>query len=540
MTMRLQVEKAALAFAITASLLVLSGVASAGATPTPTPTPAEGDFTLVALPDTQYYVSSLNGGLPAMFTSQTDWIAANSSIRNIAYVAQLGDCVQNGDNGGNNAEWLEATNALYRLENPNTTFRPDGIPYGVAVGNHDQSPIGSPTGTTTFYNQYFGEAHFLPYNYYGGHYGTNNDNHYDLFSASGLDFIVVYLEYDTTMTINSPVLAWANNLLQINQNRRAIVVSHWIINSGFNATFSTQGQAIYNVLKSNTNLFLMLCGHVSPPEGQRTDTFNSRTVWTVMSDYQSRTGGGNGWLRLYEFSPSNNVIHVKTYSPWLSQFEIDADSQFDIPYTMTPAPTATPTPTPTEAPTPTETPIPTSTPTSTPTPIQTPSPASISGTVGQCTNTGPSAIALANVTMTLTGSSGDSTLTDALGNYTLSGLIGGNYTVTPIKADRSPGSTGINTVDAIAVQRHFLQLGAPLSGCRLTAADCAPAFGLINTADVIAIQRFFLAYTTGTGNVANYQFSPMNRSHSPLTTNQTDQNYDAIVFGDVASPFAVP
>ena len=528
--MRLQLEKTALVFAIKASLLVMSGVASAGATPTPTP--SAGDFTLVALPDTQYYVSSLNGGLPAMFTNQTDWIVANSSIRNIAYVAQLGDCVQNGDNGGNNAEWLEATNALYRLENPNTTFMPGGIPYGVAVGNHDQSPIGSATGTTTFYNQYFGEAHFLPYNYYGGHYGVNNDNHYDLFSASGMDFIVVYFEYDTTMTTSSPVLAWANSLLQANQNRRAIVVSHWIINDGFNATFGAQGQAIYNVLKSNPNLFLMLCGHVSPPEGQRTDTFNGHTVWTLLSDYQSRTGGGNGWLRLYEFSPSNSVIHVKTYSPWLGQFETDADSQFDIPYAMAPIPTPTPTGTPT--------PTPAATATATATPTQTPSPVTISGAVGQCTNTGPSAIALANVTMTLTGSSGGSTLTDALGNYTLSGLTGGNYTVTPTKVDRPPSSVGIDTVDAIAVQRHFLQQGAPLSGCRLTAADCAPGFGLINTADVIAIQRFFLGLTTGTGNVGKYQFNPVNRSYSPLSTNQTAQNYDAIVFGDVASPFAVP
>ena len=141
--------------------------------------------------------------------------------------------------------------------------------------------------------------------------------------------------------------------------------------------------------------------------------------------------------------------------------------------------------------------------------------------------------------MTLTGSSGDSTLTDALGNYTLSGLVGGNYTVTPTKAARSPGSAGINTVDAVAVQRHFLMQGTPLSGCRLTAADCAPP-PLIDTIDVVAIQRFFLAYTTGTANVGKYQFSPLNRSYSPLTTDQTAQNYDAIIFGDVASPFAVP
>src|SRR5262245_34194815 len=32
------------------------------------------DFTIVALPDTQFYVSTLNGGSPAIFNNQTDWI----------------------------------------------------------------------------------------------------------------------------------------------------------------------------------------------------------------------------------------------------------------------------------------------------------------------------------------------------------------------------------------------------------------------------------------------------------------------------------
>src|SRR5436190_11217441 len=109
---------------VTALLSIWPAVfVSAGILPTPTP---GADFTLVALPDTQFYSSSLNGGLPAMFTSQADWIVANRPSRNIAYVAQLGDCVQNGDNSGNNTEWLVATDALYRLENPNTTSLPDG------------------------------------------------------------------------------------------------------------------------------------------------------------------------------------------------------------------------------------------------------------------------------------------------------------------------------------------------------------------------------------------------------------------------------
>src|SRR6266536_2853210 len=98
--------------------------------------------------------------------------------------------------------------------------------------------------------------------------------------------------------------------------------------------FGAQGQAIYNALKGNSNLFLMLSGHVSPPEGQRQDTFNGHTITSLMSDYQGRAHGGDGWLRIMEFSPANNQIWVKTYSPTLNQFETDADSQFTLNYDM--------------------------------------------------------------------------------------------------------------------------------------------------------------------------------------------------------------
>jgi len=98
------------------------------------------------------------------------------------------------------------------------------------------------------------------------------------------------------------------------------------------------------------------------------------------------------------------------------------------------------------------------------------------------------------------------------------------------------GTTGINTVDVIAIQRHFLNLGTPLSGCRLTAADVNSVNG-VDTVDVIATQRFFLGLTTGIANTGKYQFSPVNRTYSPLTSDQTGQDYSALVFGDVAAGF---
>src|SRR4029450_7907948 len=99
-----------------------------------------------------------------------------------------------------------------------------------------------------------------------------------------------------------------------------------------------------------------------------------------------------------------------------------------------------------------------------------------------------------------------------------------------------PASTGINTVDVIATQRHFLNLGTPLSGCRLTAADVNGDTS-VNTIDVIAIQRFFLGLTTGIANTGKYQFTPANRTYTGVSTDQTSQNYDALVFGDTASSF---
>jgi len=143
-----------------------------------------------------------------------------------------------------------------------------------------------------------------------------------------------------------------------------------------------------------------------------------------------------------------------------------------------------------------------------------------------------------NVTLNLTGDTTSSVLSDGLGNYQLSSLAaGGSYTVTPTKSVLTPGSPGINTVDVVATQRHFLNIAPLPPGCRLTAADVNGDTS-INTIDVIAIQRFFLGLSTGIANTGQYQFTPANRTYPGVVTDQTAQNYDTLIFGDVASSFA--
>jgi hypothetical protein len=226
------------------------------------------------------------------------------------------------------------------LDDRKTTGLRHGIPYGVSVGNHDQFPNSNANGNSTqLYNTYFGPARFSGRPYYGGHFGSNNDNHFSLFSAGGMKFIVIYLEYDSDP--DSAVLVWADNLLKTYIDRRAIIVSHYLVEPGNPAPFGLQGQDIYNALKGNANLFLMLAGH-RHGEGRRTDIFNGNTVHTLLADYQERENGGDGWLRIMQFSPAKNQIRVLTYSPTLNQLETDADSQFTLSYDMTSDPNLAP------------------------------------------------------------------------------------------------------------------------------------------------------------------------------------------------------
>lgn len=304
-------------------------------------------FTVIGLPDTQFYTeevqgtNSAGGGHNGIFKAQTQWIADHRVDSNVAFVVQLGDCVQNGDTppgADPQIEWKRADTSMQNIENPNVPIT-YGIPYGICVGNHDQGTIGNPDGPSVYYNQYFGSARFNGRTYYGGHYGSNNDNHYELFSAGGIDFIHISLEYypDGTTASLQAVLDWADALLKANSNRKGILSTHNLIGTGNPASFQGPGQKIYDDLKDNPNLILMLAGHV-PGEGRRSDVFNGNTIYSLMSDYQSGySNGGNGYLRIMQFLPAQNLLSVKTYSPYSNTSFTSATSEFTLPVSLSPA-----------------------------------------------------------------------------------------------------------------------------------------------------------------------------------------------------------
>lgn len=285
------------------------------------------DFAIAVLPDTQEYTAARKGGKPEMLDAQIEWILANRASRNIVYVTTEGDI----SNDGNKivTQWLRATNAFFRMDDPARTGLPGGLPWSAVVGNHDTH-----AGGTILFNTFLGTNHFAGRSYYGGNYGANNDSHYDLFSAGGQDFIVLAL----TMGAGSDtsLMRWANNVLRANVNRQAIVVTHSLLGPAawpHPAPWTQEGLQIFPALTNNPNLFLMLCGH-RHGEGRRHEVLgNGQSVDIVLSDYQRYTNGGNGFMRLMEFSPRNQTIRVKTFSPWTKQWTTNTDGYFTLAWT---------------------------------------------------------------------------------------------------------------------------------------------------------------------------------------------------------------
>ena len=290
------------------------------------------DFAVVAIPDTQHYAAS--AALAPTFTAQTTWIANNVAPLNIRFVSHLGDIVTSGDKV--ELEWQRADQSM-------TVLDIGGVPYGVSPGDHDQAP----TGLATMFDKYFSPARFFGREWYGGFLGAEptdpafrlNKDSYQLFSAGGMDFLVIHIEHDWP----GYAVTWASRLLKNFPNRRVILSSHLFLNESgsrpttavFRGVNGTSAEAVWqNLIRTNCNVFLVISGHYLG-ESRRTDlNACGQPVHQVVSNYQFRPDGGNGWLRYYVFKPSENKIAAFTYSPTLGEFERDADSEFELDFDM--------------------------------------------------------------------------------------------------------------------------------------------------------------------------------------------------------------
>jgi len=281
-------------------------------------------YTIAVIPDTQHYVRE--NWFPHHFDATTQWIVDNRDERNIVYVAHVGDIVQGDEDIEQRIEeWEFANISLSILDT-----LPD-LPYGLTVGNHDEWPLMDPCCTELF-NAYFPYTRYEGVvDWYGGHFGDNNDTHYIIFSGEGQDYLAIHTEFRNPAP-EDDVLDWMEQLMIDNPDRKGIVVLHESImpgGAGHQAKWDDQGEAVYERLKQYPNFFMILAGH-RHGEGRRVDTFDGNTVYTLMHNFQIRPESGMGYFRLLEFAEGDDEIIVTTYTPVIDEFETDPDSSFSV------------------------------------------------------------------------------------------------------------------------------------------------------------------------------------------------------------------
>lgn len=296
----------------------------------------EGSWTLVVLPDTQYYSAKY----PALFEEQTSWIARNKEKYNIQYTLQMGDITDN----GSAKQFRRAQCAMKILETGK-------VPYAIAIGNHDYASPDSGGATTrkTLFNEYFPPDNFKKWSTFGGLMKEGEmENCYHLFTAGGRDWIVISLEWGP----RDEAVAWANQVLEKYPARKAILITHaYLWEDGTRLDWAAKGkkqganpheykspdnvndgEELWNKLVKKHDFAFVFSGHIAAKDSPVLSDKNEKgtTTHQILSDFQFLPLGGEGYLTLLEFLPDGKTVQLKNYSPHYDNYLTGPTQQYTL------------------------------------------------------------------------------------------------------------------------------------------------------------------------------------------------------------------
>ncbi|MDD5306551.1 MAG: hypothetical protein PHU25_04440 [Deltaproteobacteria bacterium] len=291
-------------------------------------------WTIIVLPDMQFYSKSY----PSIFNDQTSWIVDQAETLHIAFVLTVGDFVT----VNRTVQWQAASDAMHILDNH--------VPYILATGNHDYT-TNQWLEDVTLINDYFPTTIPPP----SGRYMENHiENTYYLFSVSGMDWLVVSLQWAPT----DEVLDWADGVLKSYSTTSAIIITHaYLYCDSTRYDHLTRPDQSYNphsyflndagiidedagindgeeiwqkLVRENGNVRFVFSGHeLCGPGFLISNDDDGLPVYQMVARHPT---SADGYFRLVEFWPGAQEVRVKTYSPIKNLYKTDGKNQFSFPY----------------------------------------------------------------------------------------------------------------------------------------------------------------------------------------------------------------
>lgn len=315
--------------------LFFAAPADGAVTPAPAPAPApaanpltvtsplwtgadsDTQFTIAAIPDTQYEVHSWSD---TRFANRTQWLIDNKANLDLRYVTSSGDVT---DWGWTDRQQFDIANAaLSKLDGAN-------IPWLAVPGNHDSAAVCAGGGAcagqdasvglrnTSVFNQYF------PTTRVKGLQGTYEagkvDNAYTAFRAGGVNWLVLNLE----LWPRAGAVAWADKVIKANPKANVIINTHDYLLpngsiTGWNGGYGSQTTSYIfdNLVRPNANVKLVLSGHEWDAGQSESWTDAGTKVGNYMQTYHSSSTNP---VRLLTIDTANGSVTSRSYAPYTNQ-----------------------------------------------------------------------------------------------------------------------------------------------------------------------------------------------------------------------------
>ncbi len=283
-------------------------------------------FVIPVIPDSQNAMV----GRHELFYSQMRWIAEAKDSLRIPITLHVGDLV----NFDTIPQFERASRGYQYLDDA-------GIPYAIALGNHDTEAVNHDNGSAapgnvnmnlrkTFkFNQFFPVSRFK--NAVELYEPMKSDNMVQFFRAGRKQFAVVTLEF----CAREGAAQWMSRMMDKYPRHNFIVLTHYHLTSAGDIASSNAGYGDLTVadvyqrfIQPHRNALLVLSGHVCY-SGKRIDQgINGNQIYQILSNYQCEDDGG-GYIRLLEFDTKKKSIHAKMYSPFYRLTRED-QSKFEL------------------------------------------------------------------------------------------------------------------------------------------------------------------------------------------------------------------